>query len=248
VKTRRLVWSDEFDGPAGAPPDDRSWSFELGDGTAHGNPGWGNRELQWYTDAPANAAHDGRGNLAVTARATAAGGYTSARLVTKGKVEFRYGRIETRVHVPAGAGLWPAVWALGADIDSEPWPACGEIDVMEYVAREPRRAFATIHGPGYSGAAGVAGTIDLDDELANGFHVFAAEWTPTRIDWSLDDVAFHSATPADVSGPWVFDHPFYVLVNLAVGGDFGGPVAPQTAFPATLLVDYVRVYEAQQPP
>jgi beta-glucanase (GH16 family) len=244
---RELVWSDEFDGAAGSPPDGRWWGYELGDGTAQGNPGWGNRELQRYTDDLANAAHDGRGNLAVTARATADGGYTSARLVTKGKVELAYGRIETRVRVPAGPGLWPAVWALGADIDAHPWPACGEIDVMEYVAREPRRAFATIHGPGYSGASGFGGTLDLDEPLAGAFHVFAAEWSRGRIEWSLDDVVFHVATPADVDGPWVFDHPFYVLVNLAVGGDFGGPVPPETTFPATLLVDYVRVYAAQQP-
>jgi beta-glucanase (GH16 family) len=240
---RKVVWSDEFDGAAGSPPDGGSWSYELGDGSEQGNPGWGNRELQWYTDDAANAAHDGRGNLVVTARRTPDGGYTSARLVTKGKVELRYGRIETRVRVPSGAGLWPAVWALGADIDSTPWPACGEIDVMEYVAREPRRAYATIHGPGYSGAGGVAGTIDLDEELARDFHVVAAEWTPGRIEWSVDGIVFHAATPGDVAGPWVFDHPFYLLVNLAVGGDFGGPVAPDTAFPAAFLVDYVRVYE-----
>jgi beta-glucanase (GH16 family) len=239
---RTLVWTDEFDRAAGSPPDGDVWSYELGDGSAYGNPGWGNEELQSYTDDPANAAHDGRGNLAITARATSDGGYTSARVVTKGKIEFRYGRIETRVRVPAGAGLWPAVWALGADIDSPPWPACGEIDVMEYVARAPRRAFATIHGPEYAGANGFGSTIDVEDDLARDFHVFAAEWMPARIEWSLDGVCFHVATPSDVSGPWVFDHPFYAIVNLAVGGNFGGPVAAGTFFPAALLVDYVRVY------
>jgi beta-glucanase (GH16 family) len=245
---RAPVWSDEFDGAGGSPPDARFWSFELGDGSVQDNPGWGNHELQWYTDDLANAAHDGSGNLVVTAHRRDDGSYTSARLVTKGKVELAYGRIETRARVPAGAGLWPAVWALGANIDAVPWPGCGEIDVMEYVAREPRRAFGTIHGPGYSGGSGWTGTIDLDEDLARDYHVFAVEWEPERIEWSLDGTVYHAATPADVTGAWVFDHPFYVLVNLAVGGDFGGPVAPDTWFPASLVVDYVRVYApAQQP-
>jgi beta-glucanase (GH16 family) len=240
--SRELVWSDEFDRVAGSPPDPAWWRFELGDGSSSGNPGWGNRELQWYTDSPANAAHDGCGNLAITAHADVTGKCTSARIVTKGSVEPRYGRIETRVRVAGGAGLWSAVWALGANIDSTLWPGCGEIDIVEHVGKEPRRVFGTIHGPGYAGRAGFSGTIDLRDDLAGDFHVFAVEWVERRIEWSVDDRIYHAATPADVAGAWVFDHPFYLLINLAVGGDLGGPVTEETAFPRALLVDYVRVY------
>jgi beta-glucanase (GH16 family) len=236
------VWSDEFDGPAGSPPDAASWGFELGDGTNYGIPGWGNQELQWFTDSPANAAHDGRSNLAITARTEAAGGYTSARIVTKGKVELCYGRIEARVRCPPGAGLWSAIWALGTDIDSAPWPGCGEIDIVEQVGREPHGAFGTIHGPGYAGHEGYTGTIHLEEKLASDFHVFAAEWSERQIEWSLDGRVYHAATPDDVPGAWVFDHPFYLLINLAVGGDLGGPVAEETTFPQHLLVDYVRAY------
>jgi beta-glucanase (GH16 family) len=243
---RRLVWSDEFDGPAGAPADPSIWTHELGDGSLQGIAGWGNSELQHYTDEPANAVHDGLGNLVVTARRTSVNGntgYTSARLVTKGKLEVAHGWIEARARVPRGAGLWPAVWALGASIDDAPWPACGEIDLMEHVGREPRRAFGTIHGPGYSGDAGVVGTVDLERDLADDFHVFAIDWAPGSIAWYLDGVRFHRATRADVApNAWVFDDPFFLLLNLAVGGTFGGPVDEQTAFPAELLVDYVRVY------
>jgi beta-glucanase (GH16 family) len=237
---RRLVWSDEFDGPAGFPPDRAVWGFELGGG------GFGNRELQRYTDLPANAARDGRGNLAVTA-CVSDGQYTSARLVSKGTVEVCYGRIETRVRVPRGPALWPAVWALGGNIDTVPWPGCGEIDVMEHVGIEPRRAFGTIHCPGHAGVAGFRGTVDLSQDLAEGFHRFAVDWAPDRIEWSLDDRVYHAATPHDVPDGWVFDHPFFLLINLAVGGDLAGPISADTKFPSQLLVDYVRVYASHQP-
>jgi beta-glucanase (GH16 family) len=238
-----LVWSDEFDGAAGTPPEPRVWTHELGDGTDYGIPGWGNAELQVYTDSTANAALDGRGNLAITA-SRSGDGYASARLVTKGKLEVEHGRIEACVRVPRGGGLWPAVWALGTDIDERPWPACGEIDVMEHVCREPRRIFGTIHGPGYSGDGGHGAARDLPYDVADAFHVFAVDWEPELLVWSLDGEPYHRATPADVPGPWVFDHPFYLLLNLAVGGTFGGRVAEDTAFPQAFLVDYVRVYAA----
>jgi beta-glucanase (GH16 family) len=239
---RKLLWCDEFDGMAGSPPLDSYWTFEVGDGTPQGIPGWGNREQQWYTDKTANAAHDGNGNLSVTARAAGAGRYTSARMISKGKIEVQYGRIETRLRVPRGAGLWPAVWALGANIDSTPWPGCGEIDVMEHVGRQPRAALGTIHGPGYAGRNGLSRTVEVTQDLAQDFHVFAVEWTEQRIEWSFDDLVYHAATPDDVPGAWVFDHPFYLLINLAVGGDLAGPVGPETTFPQSLRVDYVRVY------
>src|SRR5215831_12499520 len=238
---RRLLWSDEFDRPAGAPPDRRWWRFELGDGSAYDIPGWGNEELQVYTDGPANAAHDGRSNLVVTAQRTP-GGYSSARLVSKGRMELFLGRIEVRARLPRGAGLWPAVWMLGADIDEHPWPACGEIDVVEHLGREPRRAFGTIHGPGYAGASGYSGAVCADEDLADGFHVFAVEWAERSLQWSLDGRVYHSASPETAPGPWVFDHRFYLLVNLAVGGVLGGPVPATTVFPQQLVIDYLRVY------
>jgi beta-glucanase (GH16 family) len=226
-----VIWADEFDGPAGAPPDPRSWSYELGQG--------GNGELQRYTDV--NAALDGDGSLAITARAD----LTSARLVTKGRFAFTYGRVETRVRVPRGSGVWPAVWALGADIDEAGWPACGEIDVMEHVGQDPRRAFGTIHCPGHAHPHGFGGAVELGHDLADDFHVFAVEWHEQRIEWSLDGRAYHAATPADVPGGWVFDHPFYLLVNLALGGDLGGEL--DADLPQTLLVDYVRVTSPTAP-
>jgi beta-glucanase (GH16 family) len=238
---RRPVWSDEFDGPAGSPPDPSRWGFELGDGSAYDNPGWGNDELQWYTDSVANAFHDGSGHLVI--RALEEGDrYTSARLITKGKVELGFGRIETKALVPRGAGTWPAVWALGTDIDSAPWPACGEIDILEHVGREPRAVFGSVHGPGYSGESGATGKTLLEEDVADDFRVFAVDWEPRRIEWSVDGRVYHAATPEDVPGEWAVDHPVYLIVNVAVGGNFGGPVGPETAFPQDLLVDYVRSY------
>ena len=243
----KLAWRDEFNGRAGEPPEPSVWSHELGDGSAQGNPGWGNNELQWYTDEAQNAAVDGRGNLVITARRPSNGGrpaYTSARLVTKGRLELTHGRIEARIRVPRGSGLWPAFWALGANIDEVGWPTAGEIDVMEHVGREPRRVYGALHGPGYSGSAGIARTLDLSDDVAAGYHVFAVDWMPSLIAWSVDGVEYHRATPDDVApNAWVFDHPFYLLLNVAVGGNLGGDVAPETAFPQAMLVDYVRVFE-----
>jgi beta-glucanase (GH16 family) len=241
----RLVWCDEFDGPVGAPVDPAVWTHELGDGSAQGIPGWGNAEVQHYTAATENAALDGGGNLAIAARRTPGGPgeFSSARIVTKGKVELRHGRVEARVRVPRGAGTWPAVWALGTNIDTVPWPGSGEIDVMEHLGREPRRVYGTIHGPGYSGGDGFGATIDLADDVADDFHVFAVDRRPGHLEWSVDGRAYHTARPEDVApNPWVFEHPFYLVLNLAVGGDFGGPVGPDTTFPQRFLVDYVRVY------
>jgi beta-glucanase (GH16 family) len=244
-----LVWADEFDAPAGAPPDPSRWTYDLGDG----GRGWGNEELQWYTDRPENAAHDGSGNLVITAREAEPGlscwygpcRYTSARLLTRGLFELMHGRIEARLKVPEGIGLWPAFWMLGADIGAVGWPASGEIDVMENVGRQPRLLYGTIHGPGYSGSQGFGSTLLMDEPLAGSFHVFAVDWEPGRITWSVDGETYHEATPAAVAPrAWVFEHPFFLLLNLAVGGHFGGAVATGTEFPASYLVDYVRVYQA----
>lgn len=251
----KLAWSDEFNERAGTPPNASSWSHEIGDGTAHGNLGWGNSELQYYTNSTDNAAMDGQGNLAITVKKLDESSqlrcyygpcqYTSARLLTKNKAEFAYGRIESRIKVPRGAGLWPAFWSLGTDIDRVNWPQTGEIDFMEHVGREPNRVFGTIHGPGYSGGTSFGDTYDFPQNVADNYHTFTVEWQPSKIVWYVDGIQYHEADPADVApDQWVFNHPFFLLLNVAVGGNFGGPVGSETTFPQTMKVDYVRVYQA----
>lgn len=251
----QLVWSDEFNARAGTPPNPDNWGHEIGDGTINGIPGWGNSELQYYTDRPENVTHDGRGHLVITARRTAGSAapdcyygpcqYTSARLLSAHRVEFAYGRIEARIKVPGGAGLWPAFWALGANIDRVGWPQSGEIDIMEFVGRNPTTIFGTIHGPGYAGGQSFGGTYDFNAPVPDAFHTYAVEWQPGRIVWYVDGIKYHEATPDHVApNPWVFDHGFFLLLNMAVGGNFGGPVGADTQFPASMLVDYVRVYQA----
>lgn len=248
----QLAWSDEFNGPAGTAPDSAVWSHDMGDGSKQGNPGWGNHELESYTDSSQNAALDGNGNLLITARKAGSGScyygacqYTSARLLTQHKLELQYGRIEARIKLPQGAGTWPAFWALGTNIAHVGWPQSGEIDIMEHVGRLPHQVFGTIHGPGYSGAAGFQGSHEFAGDAAASYHTFSIEWQPNLIVWSVDGIEYHRATPQNVTpNQWVFNHPFFLLLNLAVGGDFGGPVGPDVAFPQTMAVDYVRVYGA----
>ncbi len=249
-----MVWADEFDDPAGTPPDPAHWGYEIGDGTVNGIPGWGNAELQYYTNSTDNVATDGRGNLVITAR-EADGSlqcyygpcmYTSARLISWHRAEFAYGRIETRVLVPDGDnGLWPAFWSLGTDIDRVGWPRSGEIDVMEYVSRRPYEVFGTIHGPGYAGGDSFGNKyFTYPERVAERYHTFAIEWQPDRIEWYVDGNLYHTATPTDVwRYEWVFNGPVFLILNLAVGGYFPGPVSPLTTFPQSMAIDYVRVYQ-----
>jgi beta-glucanase (GH16 family) len=250
-----LAWSDEFDTAVGTPPNPKNWSYEIGDGTANGNAGWGNDELEYYTNGTDNAATDGTGNLVITTRDVSGTTslrcyygpcqYTSARLLTTNKAEFAYGKIESRIKVPRGAGLWPAFWALGSDISRVNWPQSGEIDIMEHVARLPKRVFGTIHSPGHFGGGGIGNTYDFVADVADDFHTFKIEWQPNLIKWYVDGILYHTATPADVTpNEWVFNHPFFLLLNVAVGGNFGGPVGPSTVFPQETKFDYVRVYQA----
>jgi len=249
----KLAWSDEFDGPAGAQPDPQKWGYDTG------GSGWGNQELEYYTANADNAALDGQGNLLITARRAALDSgldcwngpcaYTSARLLTKGKFEFTYGRVEARMRVPFGQGMWPAFWMLGSDIDSSLWPACGEIDIMENIGREPNIVHGTAHGLGYSGAQGIGGPYVLPSKtqgnFGDGFHVFAIEWKPGAIRWYVDGQQYFAASSADVQGrgEWAFNHPFFLLLNLAVGGVWPGAPDATTTFPQSLAVDYVRVYQ-----
>lgn len=244
-----LVMADEFD--VEGAPDSSLWSFELGDGTEQGlPPGWGNNELQYYTDRPENAKVE-NGVLVVTAKEESFEGanFTSARLITKDKFEQRYGRFEARIKLPFGKGYWPAFWMLGDNCDENPWPACGEIDIMEYLGDEPTKSFGTIHGPGYSGGESISKEYSLkNDRFDNGFHVFGIEWSPNRINWYVDDVLYQSTTRKDVEdetdgeGEWVFDRPFYIILNIAIGGNLPGNPNAETVFPQSMVVDYVRVY------
>ncbi|MBN1666996.1 MAG: CIA30 family protein [Anaerolineales bacterium] len=252
-----LVWSDEFDGGAGVSPNADIWTHEIGSGFDQGITGWGNGEYQYYTNSPINSATDGSGNLVITATqintATTdlvcwygACEYTSARLITDQKFDLAYGRVEARIKVPYGNGLWPAFWMLGSDIGEVGWPQSGEIDIMEHIGREPQMVYGTIHGPGYSGGNGVGGSYNLGADVADEFHVFAIEWEPDVIRWYIDDTNYFTATPGTIPAgtEWVYDHPFYLLLNVAVGGNWPGDPDETTVFPQTMHVDYVRVYQA----
>jgi beta-glucanase (GH16 family) len=238
-----LTWSDEFDGAAGSAPDPATWNLETGAG------GWGNNELQTYTTSRENSALDGNGNLVITARQDGNGGYTSARLTTQGKVQPKYGHLEARIKIPRGQGIWPAFWMLGGQIgNGVPWPDSGEIDIMENVGYEPHMVHGTLHGPGYSGGAGIgaAYTHPQGWSFADDFHVFAIDWEPGRISWSVDGNVYQTRTTADTGGnQWVFDQPFFFLLNVAVGGNWPGYPDGTTQFPQQMVVDYVRVYDSQ---
>ena len=241
AQTWRLVWSDEFSQPAGSVPDSSKWAFDLG------GDGWGNNELEYYTSRTNNARIEG-GKLVIDARRETLGNreYTSARLLTKGKWSWQYGRIEARIQIPRGQGIWPAFWMMATNIDAVGWPDGGEIDIMENIGKEPQIVHGTIHGPGYSGAGGVGGQIVLpgNSKFADDFHLFAIEWETNRIRWFVDDTNYFTATPASLpkGSKWVFTTPQFLLLNLAVGGNWPGNPDDKTEFPQRMLVDYVRVY------
>jgi beta-glucanase (GH16 family) len=239
-----LIWADEFNGPRGRHPDARKWSFETG-------YGWGDRELQSYTGRPANVALDGRGHLSITARRERytgsdgrTAGYTSARINSRSKFEFAYGRIDARIRVPRGRGLLPAFWALGSNLDRVGWPAAGEIDIMEVNGREPFTAHGTLHGPRRGPRDYALGASRrLSVPLARGFHVYGISWSPGRVVFRLDGAVYgvqrRSALPA--GSAWSFDHPFFLLFTLAVGPRWLGPPDARTRLPARMVVDWVRV-------
>lgn len=237
-----LVWADEFEGAAGARPNAANWKFDIG-------TDWGNAQLEYDTDRASNASLDGSGHLVITARKEAFQGrqYTSARITTEGKQSFQYGKIEARMKLPSGRGLWPAFWLLGTDLPAVGWPQAGEIDVMEYRGQEPSTIIGTIHGPGYSAGSAVSKSKTFTaTRFDNSFHVFTVEWSADRIDFFVDGMLYHAIPKAQVPGPWVFDKPFYVILNVAVGGNFVGAPDIFTPFPQTMVVDWVRVYQLDQ--
>lgn len=247
----KLVWSDEFDGPNGSAVDRSKWAFDVGGG------GWGNQELEYYTDRTDNASlHDGNLVLkALSEKYTGADGvtrnYTSARLKTLGKFSQTYGRFEARLKIPYGQGLWPAFWMLGDDFEKNGWPACGEIDIMENIGKEPAIIHGSIHGPGYIGTTGIEAsyTLPAKQRFADNFHVFAIEWDPDSVSFFVDQDRYVRRTRADLqpAWKWVFDKPFFLILNVAVGGDWPGNPDSTTVFPQSMLVDYVRVYQKAEP-
>ncbi|WP_341938387.1 family 16 glycosylhydrolase [Marinimicrobium sp. C2-29] len=241
------AWSDEFD-----TIDTDNWAFETG------GQGWGNQELQYYTDGDnAYIEYDVQVDsnvLVLEARQENPAGfncwygpceYTSTRMISKGKQEFTYGRMEARIKLPQTQGIWPAFWMMGNDIDSVGWPQNGELDIMEHVGYEPNLTHGALHGPGYSGNTPINGTHDLGESADANYHVYAVEWDENGIDWYVDDVNFYSITRSEVEqyGEWVYDHPFFFLLNVAVGGTWPGEPDASSQFPQRMYIDYVRVYQ-----
>ncbi len=237
----QLVWSDDFDGEAGTLPDASKWTYDIGTG----DNGWGNQELEYYTNRPENVSLDGEGHLVITARREAFAGsaFTSARIKTQGLFSQAYGRFEARIKTPYGPGIWPAFWMLGDNIETIGWPLCGEIDILELRGQEPNIINGTLHGPGYSGGAAITQTYGFEsDRFDVDFHLFAVEWGEDYIDFFVDDTLYQRLTPDDLTGEWVFDTPFFLILNVAVGGNYVGFPTSLTPFPQMMTVDYVKVY------
>jgi beta-glucanase (GH16 family) len=231
AQTWNLVWSDEFNGTS---VDRNKWTFEVG------GHGWGNNELEYYTNGNNSSIQNGA--LVIEAREENVGGmsYTSSRMITRGKLEFTYGRIEARIALPTGQGLWPAFWMLGANIGSVGWPACGETDIMEHVNSETL-TYGTIHWDA-NGYASYGGSRNVGNVSA--YHVYAVEWTPASIKWFVDGAQYHEANILNsINSTEEFHRPFFLLLNLAVGGNWPGPPNSGTPFPARMFVDYVRVFQ-----
>ena len=250
----KLVWSDEFDGTVGTSPDSKNWTYDIG------GDGWGNSEHEYYTNSTANVSLDGKGSLVIIANkadSTTVGNqncwygpceYTSARILTKGLYEFTYGKVEARLKIPSGQGMWPAFWMLGADVDMIGWPGCGEVDIMENLGREPSLVHGSVHGPAisYSGtdiSNGYAYMLE-NGNFSDDFHVYGIEWETDAIRWYVDDNIYYSVNLKDFDrAKWVYDHPFFIILNVAVGGGWPGLPDETTVFPQYMIVDYVRVYQ-----
>lgn len=237
-KEWNLVWSDEFNGDSATLPDNTKWTFDLGSG----QDGWGNQELQSYTNRPENVSHDGKGNLVITARSSGTT-FTSARIKTQDLFDQQYGRFEARIITPYGPGLWPAFWLLGSNINTVGWPQCGEIDVMEKRGQEPHIIHGSIHGPGYSAGNAITKSHSLmNNRFDKDYHLYAIEWDKDKIDFFVDDYLYHRIIRENVPN-WVFDQPFFMILNVAVGGTYVGFPTSNTPFPQRMTIDYVRVYK-----
>lgn len=241
-----LVFADEFEGPAGELPDPAKWTFDVG-------VNWGNNQLEFDTDRAENVSLDGNGHLVITVLEETYTGvvdgtqytrqYTSGRIKTQGLFAYTRGRFEARIQQPVGQGLWPAFWLLGADFPQKGWPACGEIDIMEYRGQEPGITNGALHGPGYSGGGALGGRLTTGVNLNDDFHTYAVQWDEDKITWLFDGEAYLSFSPGSLppGAPWVFNHPFFIIMNVAVGGNYVGSPDATTVFPQKMLVDWVRV-------
>lgn len=240
----QVIWQDEFDT---TQIDRKKWDFQLGTGSEYGLSGWGNNELQFYTNRSDNARIE-NGSLIIEARKETLQGqsYTSARLVTKGLENWTYGKFEARIKLPKTRGLWPAFWMLPEENTYGSWPASGEIDIMELVGHTPEIIFGTVHfGNNSNDRNYITGEYALDSgTFADDFHIFTVEWEAEQIRWKLNGVEYHSVTKSDlVPYRWPFDQPFYLLLNVAVGGNWPGNPDSSSIFPQRMVIDYVRVYK-----
>jgi beta-glucanase (GH16 family) len=246
---KKLLWSTEFGGKAGKRPVDFGFVYDFG----YGN-GWGNSEVQFYSRSKANASTDGKGKMVITAKRIPFDHpvnirycglgceYTSARFKTQGKMSFQYGRLEARIKNPPGIGTWPAFWLLGNDLGENPWPDAGEIDIMEGKGTFPNTILGTVHGPGYSGGQGISGSLFNLEPYVENYHVYAIEWKKNSIKWFIDDELFHEVTPASVSpNEWVFNKRYFLIMNLAMGGLFGGQTS-ESVTETKMYIDYIRYY------
>lgn len=247
-----VVWNEEFNGAAGTGVDTSKWTFDTG------GSGFGNQELQYYTSGTSNVAMDGKGHLVITARKGSEGHddcwngtcqFTSGRIKTEGKFTQQYGHIEARIQVPKGSGLWPAFWMLGG----ANWPTDGEIDIMEVVGRDPKRLYGTLHGPGYSGGNAYGGSLVASSAWHKAFHDYAVDWSTDQIVWTVDGQEYFRASPASLTAvkgtmQWVYEHPFFIILNLAIGGNFG--LGDPASLPAEsrMLIDYVHVSSSSTAP
>ncbi len=257
VEDWQLVWADEFDGPT---INEDNWTIETGNGADRGIPGWGNNEMEYYTDSQDNVFIED-GNLIFQAleeeKTFTVDGteyttdYTSGKMVTSDKISMKYGKIEARVKLPSGQGIWPAFWLLGEDIGTVGWPTCGEIDILEYIGSDVETIHGTVHGPVSSGP-GINGHVELDTDLSEDYHIFSIEWDEDEVEFYIDDILYHIVNKDEVIleyGPdeWVYDHPYYIILNLAVGGNWPGAPDETTTFPKQLAFDYIRIYEDKNP-
>lgn len=236
-----LLWSDEFEGARGEAIDASKWRFDIG------GHGWGNQQLEFTTDRLENASLDGEGSLAIIARRERYQGkeYTAARINTRERFQFRYGRVEARIKLPRGQGIWPAFWMLGANFPGVSWPDCGEIDIMEFRGQRPFESTGAVHGQGFSAGQAIGAAYQSPIDLSEDFHLFALEWSAEEITWFVDEHRFMTLRPDELpkSSSWPFDQEFFLILNIAVGGHYVGSPDESTNFPQTMLIDYVRIYQ-----
>lgn len=235
-KERKLVWQEEFDGIS---LNEKEWNFELGDGCPN-ICGWGNNEKQIYTKDNHSFKN---GNLVINVLKNGNDSYTSTRITTAGKKEFQYGRMEVRAKIPTGKGIWPAFWMLGSNIKKVGWPKCGEIDILEYVGREPHQIFTSLHTQDSHGNTINTKKTQIDN-IEEGFHLYAIDWTKDKIEFFVDNQSVYTFNPDKKDeNVWPFNQPFYFIINVAVGGNFGGHDVDNEIFPQEFLIDYIRVYQ-----